>query len=344
VPRLTHERELTDAVDLCRADGRHLNPDARGWSRRPLHRANLRGRWGRTKRWDYWAILTEDLVVSVTYADVDYLGLAVVGWEDLAVHATGGRTVTVPLARGIALPEVSGERPLRHRSAHLDLELSDTGAGTRLRAAWDEPDGTPGRLDATVALPDGHESLNVVIPWSDTRFQFTSKHQARPVTGTVAVGDRQTTFRTGAAWGVLDVGRGRWPYRTRWNWAGGAGPSADGARLVGVQLGGKWTDGTGATENGILLDGRLVKIGADLEWRYDWDRPLDPWRVRGEDIGLDLTLHPVHDRHQRTDALVLRTEVHQVFGHWTGTVPDGAGSEIAVDGILGFAEESRSRW
>lgn len=27
--------------------------------------------------------------------------------------------------------------------------------------------GRPGRLDVTVALPPGHESLNVVIPWSD---------------------------------------------------------------------------------------------------------------------------------------------------------------------------------
>lgn len=49
----THERELTEPVDLAAADGRSLNPAARGWSRRPLHRANLRGGWGRTKRWDY---------------------------------------------------------------------------------------------------------------------------------------------------------------------------------------------------------------------------------------------------------------------------------------------------
>ncbi len=42
--------------------------------------------------------------------------------------------------------------------------------------------------------------------------------------------------------------------------------------------------------------------------------------------------------------MVLRTEVHQVFGHWSGVVPDGKGGTVAVDGLLGFAEESRSRW
>jgi hypothetical protein len=48
----THERELTEPVDLCTPDG-ELDPAALGWSRRPLHRANLHGRFGINKRWDY---------------------------------------------------------------------------------------------------------------------------------------------------------------------------------------------------------------------------------------------------------------------------------------------------
>ena len=39
-----------------------------------MHTANLSGVWGRTKKWDYWAILAGDLIVSGVYADVDYLG------------------------------------------------------------------------------------------------------------------------------------------------------------------------------------------------------------------------------------------------------------------------------
>ena len=49
----THEQELTEPVDLCTPDGRRLNPEATGFSRTPLHTGNLRGSWGRTKRWDY---------------------------------------------------------------------------------------------------------------------------------------------------------------------------------------------------------------------------------------------------------------------------------------------------
>ncbi len=350
----TAEPEITGPVDLCRPGGVLLNPAARGWSRRPLHRANLRGRWGRTKRWDYWAVLTDRWVASLVYADVDYLGLVEVSWIDLATGRRGGRQVVVPLARGVDLPEVPGSTALRHESRHLTVDISDVSdvsdgpegsAGTRLHATWTEPDHRIGRLDVLVDSPPDHESLNVVIPWSDRLFQYTSKHQARPAVGTLDADGQQVDLggEAGEAWGVLDVGRGRWPYRTRWNWAGGAGRS-DGGAVVGIQMGGRWTVGTGFTENGIVVDGELVKIGDELDWRYGWDRPMEPWRVRGEAAGLDLTLVPVYDRHVRTEALVLSSEVHQVFGRWTGTVPSPGGGVIGVEGVVGFAEESRSRW
>ncbi|MEZ5268833.1 MAG: DUF2804 family protein [Microthrixaceae bacterium] len=102
----THETELTEPVDLCDVDGRRLNPAARGWSRSPLHTANLRGLWGRNKRWDYWAVLAGDLAIAITYADVDYLGMATIWWADLATGVTGGRETNLALARGSHSPTV----------------------------------------------------------------------------------------------------------------------------------------------------------------------------------------------------------------------------------------------
>ena len=358
----THEREITEPVRLCEPDGRHLDPCAVGWSRTPLHDCNLSGVWGRTKKWDYWAVLTGDFVFSVTYADVDYIGLATIWWADLASGETGGREVVVPLARGISLPDRPGTRALVHRDRDCSIEISDDDRGTRLFTTWTEADGRHGAADILVELPEGHESLNVVIPWSRRRFQYTSKHQARPAHGTFAVGDLRRIIGSRVhsdgqdadghdsdsdpgrrAWGVLDVGRGRWPYSTRWNWGGGAGSSTRG-HTVGLQFGGLWTRGTGFTENGVIVDGRLTKIGTELDWDYDWDDPLAPWRVRDRDGSLEVTLSPVHDRHSRVELAVMGTEVHQVFGTWSGHFRTEQGEEHEVRDIPGFAEESRSRW
>ncbi|MFM8410086.1 MAG: DUF2804 domain-containing protein [Alphaproteobacteria bacterium] len=343
---MTTEPEISSRVELCLPDGRTLNPLALGWSRTPLHRTNLRGGFGRTKRWDYWAVLAGDVVFSIVYANVDYLGIVATWWADLATGESGGREVSVPLARGVALPEDPGTAPLRWSGRDLDVAINDDPTQTRMVASWKERDGRASRCDVVVDLPPGHESVNVVIPWSSRRFQYTSKHQARPARGTLEIGGRRVAIGgdAGDAWGVLDVGRGRWPYRTRWNWGGGAGRSACGRHVVGLQVGGKWTEGTGFTENGVIVEGRVTKLGDELAWDYSWGRPMQPWRLRDPGGRLDLVLEPRFDRHSKVEALVLGTEVHQVFGRWSGRVVDDAGREIALEGIQGFAEESRSRW
>ena len=101
-----HLRARADVAGRTVHPGGRLADPARGWSRTPLHTANLSGSWGRNKRWDYWAILAGDLVVSVTYADVDYLGIAavLVGRPGELDEPADGPAVT-PVARGMDLPD-----------------------------------------------------------------------------------------------------------------------------------------------------------------------------------------------------------------------------------------------
>ena len=71
------EKELFEPVMLCRPDG-SLNRESVGWSRTPLHTCNLRGHWPRKKKWNYWAITTDEFVFSISLANVDYIGLEAV--------------------------------------------------------------------------------------------------------------------------------------------------------------------------------------------------------------------------------------------------------------------------
>ena len=343
------EREITSPVDLCDSRGR-LSPGARGWSRRPMLRANLRNAWGRKKRWDYWNVDTPEITVSLVYADVDYAGLANV-W--VMEHATGRQAaagVLVPFARGFSMPEQVCTGAVQHSAGGFRLRIAETSTATILdvEAATQQPSRSgeslegPIRVEIEVRKPAGHESLNVLVPWSDRRFQFTSKQNSRPAVGTVRVGER--TWDVGHdSWGVQDLGRGIWKYSNRWNWAAASGHATDG-RLVGLQFGGKWTDGTGATENALCIDGRLTKISDDLVWDYSWDDPMKPWRVRTPDGRVDVTLTPTFDRYDVTDLKALKMEVHQCFGTWSGTVVGDDGVPVTVDGIRGFAEEARNRW
>jgi Domain of unknown function (DUF2804), N-terminal/Domain of unknown function (DUF2804), C-terminal len=324
--------EITAPVPLCTPQGR-LNPAAVGWTRRPLHTANLRG-WGRTKRWEYWGVMTPHAFVGMTISSLDYAGLQSVYVWDRRSGREVVRTAVEPLARSVRLPTRSGPGTARARAGALGLEFASTAAGTRLTA-----EATGVRLVAEVA--PGADSLGVVVPWSDRRFQYTVKDVGRSVRGTLELDGEQLSFGGhDGSFAVLDHGRGRWPYSITWNWAAGHGEVA--GRRIGVQLGGKWTDGTGQTENGLFVDGRLHKVEQDLAWTYDRSDWRAPWRIRGSRV--DVTFAPAHERAERTNLGVVASEIHQCFGRFTGWILDDRDERIPVDGVLGWAEEARNRW
>ena len=140
------------------------------------------------------------------------------------------------------------------------------------------------------------------MPWTGERFQLNSKHNTLPCEGAVTVGDRRYVMDPAECHAVQDFGRGIWPYRSFWNWGVATGVQ-DGVR-IGVNVGAKWTTGTGVNENGLLIDGRLHKIMEDLRWDYDPSDWMRPWRVRAEHSGaVDLVLRAARRAPRRTTSL-----------------------------------------
>ncbi|MFT3843032.1 MAG: DUF2804 domain-containing protein [Myxococcaceae bacterium] len=321
-------RELTEPVELCLPNG-ELNPAAVGFSRRPLHRTGLRG-WGRNKRWEYWGVITPEHVVGLTLADLDYAGMLQLWLLDRASGREREVTRVTPLGRGVALPDGGPPVQVSARAGGVKIELADGPDGTRI--VW-----SGGGIELELFARAGGDCLGVVVPWSARRFQYTVKDVARPVSGSITVDGRR--FESDG-WGVLDRGRGRWPYEITWNWGAGSGFVA--GRRVGLQLGGKWTRGTGSTECAVFVDGRLSYLPDEPEWTYDVASKSALWRVVAPRI--DVTLTPFHMRCTKVNAVVLSTAIHQAFGTWNGWVVDDLGERISVDGLVGWAEEAHNRW
>lgn len=334
-----HERELTAPVDLCDARG-NLDPAAVGWSRRPLVTANLRGHWPRKKRWNFWNWIGPEAVLSLTVADIDVASFCAVAFVDF----TSGQSIermNVRRSGFTTMPEhVGGGVAWRSPAITCAVGGGDGELAVAIECA--DVQGVPLHADFAMRPPAGHESLNVVVPWTCKRFQLNSKHNTVPCAGSLRVGDRPYTLRPETWHGVQDWGRGIWPYRSFWNWAVCTGVQ-DGA-AVGVNMGGKWTTGTGANENGILLDGRLYKVMEDLEWTYDVADPRALWRVRAPHSGaIDLALTPMHAKNVGINLGLLATGGTCVFGRWHGVVR-AADREIDIDGLIGWAEEFAHRW
>lgn len=334
------QEEITREQLLCDTQG-NLNPAAIGWSRQPLHRCNLRGHFPRKKRWDYWCITGDRFLFSATIAHIDYLSLGAAYLLEYDSRRLADRAAVKLLSRKPPMPErVEGTVAFHQGDTHLVFEQTDDGLHmtVKSRRFAREP------LDASIEIkrPREQESLNVVIPWGRDRFQFTSKQQCLPATGAITWGDEQLTFTPGATFACLDYGRGIWPYRTTWNWAAFSGYS--GGDVVGINMGAKWTDGTGMNENGILLNGRMHKIMEDIVFEYDDRDFMRPWRMRtASSDAVQLEFTPFYDRANAINLLLLSSKTHQMFGHFSGKLHVD-GQTVPIDNILGWAEEHRARW
>ncbi|MCC2323459.1 DUF2804 family protein [Cellulomonas xiejunii] len=337
-PLAVTEREITAPVSLTLPDGR-LNPDAVGWTRTPLVTTDGIGRGarglGRNKRWEYWAVTTPTHVVALVVSAIDYAAVHGIWVLDRTTRQAVAHDAIGVLTGSATLPGTLGGGKVRASTRAVKIAIDEVPGGTRLRARGERV-----RVDVVAHRPDGHESLGVVVPWTDTLFQYTVKDVARPATGTVWVDGVASDVPAGESWATLDHGRGRWPYDVRWNWGAGSGRT-DG-RVIGLQVGGQWTDGTGSVENSLVVDGRLTKISEELVWEYDRDDWLAPWHVTGTDV--ELTLTPFHLKQSVTDLTVFAARTSQCFGHWEGRVRDSTGTWVPVRDVVGWAEDVHNRW
>ncbi len=274
------EREIVEPIAIAHADGR-LRREAVGWARHPIHDCHLAPGLSRVERFNYWCISSRAGARTILFADVGYFGFALVSFLDFAARGPVERLYLRPGGLPIALPDTPrGDIVLD--AWRLQLALRQRGEQLCVVGDAHTLFGKHITIDLEISRPLQHETLNVLVPWDETRFHFTSKQQALPARGVVRVGARE--YRFGAdndGFACLDFGRGRWPRGIDWRWAFGAA-TRDG-RTIGLNLGGTWTDATGVTENGAVIDGRLHKIAEAIDFEYDARAYLKPWRIRTRD-------------------------------------------------------------
>jgi hypothetical protein len=94
----------------------------------------------------------------------------------------------------------------------------------------------------------------------------------------------------------------------------------------------------------IPLDGRLHKISEDLTWQYSRSDFKQPWRISAPSGVIDLTFTPFLERVAVSNVWLIRSEVHQMFGRYDGTITLSDGEYLAVRDLVGWAEDHVAVW
>ncbi len=343
------QTELTQPGPLLDAQGRLAQI---GWARQPLLDCNLENahfyalrylQRFRIKRWDYYAVFTPRRFFSATVADLGYAGNVFVYTLDFTSGDLYEEGLVIPLGRGMCLPRnsLSGETSFANRQASLRFQAD--GEARRIFVDWPAyHDGRGIKAELALSCPPKHESLTIVIPIGQKRFYYNRKVNCLPAQGYIHYGDWREQVHPNESLGSLDWGRGVWEYRSFWNWASASGFLPDG-RTIGLNLGRGFGDLSRATENCVILDGRIHKLE---QVSFDYHSPdyMRPWRFTDNEGRLELTFTPFCERVARTNLGLIFSEVHQMFGRYTGQARLDDGQVVELRDLIGFAEEHHARW
>ena len=343
------QNELTQPGQLLDAEGRLAQM---GWSRKPILDCNLENanfsrlhalQRFRVKRWDYYAIFTPNRFFSATIADLGYAGnifVYTLNFKTGELHEEG---LVIPFGKGIRLERNPEAGEASFSDKNVSLQFSANGGERHLDVRWPQFDQGRG-IQAEVFLHTlpRHESMNIVIPIGAKRFYDNTKINSMPARGFIQYGDMREELRPDSCVGSLDWGRGVWEYQSYWNWASASGFLADG-QTIGLNFGQGFGDLSQATENAVILNGRLHKL-SDVRFDYKSGDYMRPWCFTDDQSRLDLTFTPFKDRTARTNLGIIFSEVHQMFGLYNGRVILDDGSPLEIHDLIGFAEEHHARW
>ncbi|GEK32808.1 DUF2804 domain-containing protein [Kurthia sibirica] len=337
------EKEIFNAIKLCDAKG-NLNPAAIGYARKPVIQSNLKGHFMRKKKWNYWCIYGDDIMFSATISHLDYAAVCFVYFLDYETQRFYEKSITLPpIGKKVKMSEHVLDPVICNHSDMKIQILYDGISETQLTVTVPDFDGDLLHADLTIHHPSEDESLNVVIPWNRQTFQHTAKHHILPTSGYVKIGDKRYAFEPKDSYAVLDFGRGIWPRESTWNWAMASQKCRN--HRIGLNFGGQWTDGTGMTENAFFYDGKMTKIHEDVLFEYDDHDLMKNWSIKtkfSDDV--HLTFKPFFERVSDTDAKLVQSSVHQLFGYFNGYVRFTDGSILSIRQMLGSSEVHHAKW
>jgi len=320
----------------------------RGWARRPVlryERSRVRASWWRIKEWDYYCVLCGGYGFALTCADLGYLGLVSAVWLDFEERCFHQENRLVLLPRGsMGLPESSEEGDVVYEDGRVRMRFLKRGAERRLLVDWPGFRGGGGlSVDVKLYEDPGADSMVIVVPFRKPKqFYYNRKVNCMPAEGVAVIGGEEKRFGGRDCFGVLDWGRGVWPYGCEWYW-GSLSTRLEDGRTFGLNMGYGFGDTSAATENMVFVDGRSHKLDRVM-FHFDRRDYLKPWRFTSNDGRLEATMQPILDRCSKTSLLVVKSAQHQVFGRFTGRAVLDDGSEVNFKDALGFAEYVVNRW
>jgi len=295
----------------------------------------------RIKEWDFYQVSDKEKCLQFTYGHTSYVGQVGIMFFDFKKGEWIANFDTlIPLPFGkLGMPEdAEKDHILKWDKDGIFMEFEVKGDVRVLRCSSPK-----NNFETEITLTrENPECIVINIPFDEkpTQFYYNHKINCMRAKGKATVNGVDYVFDPADSFGLLDWGRGVWPFSNDWFWSNGTGELN--GEVFGFNLGCGFGNVDAATENIVFWQGKSHKLGkVSIVHQEDW---LKPWVLKDEEGRLELTMYPDFDRTTKIKIAFIDNCCHQVFGRFKGWVVLDDGTKLDIDNIWAFAEHAVNNW
>ena len=293
------------------------------------------------KEWDFYQVhFDERYVLQLTVGHVSYAMQISTALIDLNTGKKREFGITRSCSRAFrnampTNPEVANVVSFNDKHLHVQLETTDKYRQLCLTAT--DNDG----VVAEVALmftnvSKAKEKMVIATPFAKKRCWYLNyKENCFVVNGRARIDDVAYDIKNG--FGLIDWGRGVWPYRHSWVW--GNGGTIVNGKHFGFNIGWGFGDTEAATENIFFYDNKAYKLNHVEEIASG-----DNYRYMDDEGKFNFEVQFIYDHHTKTKMLWVNNECHQLYGVWRGKVTLDDGTVVEIPPFTAFCEHANNKW
>lgn len=295
----------------------------------------------RLKEWDFYQVhFDERYVLQLTVGHVSYCTQISATLLDIQ---TGVKRQVNKLRFGRSLkkimplnPEVAHALKYFDGDLHVLFEVNDK--DRRLAFTCTDENGVRAEINLLLTnVKKSKDKMVIATPFDQKprEWYLNYKENCFVVNGSCRIDDVCYDIHDG--FGLLDWGRGVWPYKHSWTWGNG-GTVVEGKHF-GFNIGWGFGNTENATENMFFYDNKAYKLGEVKEMIMG-----DNLRYVDEDKRFVFDVEPIYDNVTKTKVLWVNNTCHQQFGLWKGRVVLDDGTKIKIPPFVAFCEHAENKW
>lgn len=303
----------------------------------------------RIKEWDYYYVGNDKYGAAFTIADNSYMGL--IGASIIDLENAKEKTVNIikimPNGK-YNMPASSESGDVLFQDKRVAMSFKKNGSEREIKMIFRNFDnGEDFKAAIKLNEPENNDSIVIATPFDGKpkAFYYNQKIVGMRASGGFEIGNKKYSLNDESSFGLLDWGRGVWTYKNTWYWSAAQG-IVDG-KIFGFNLGYGFGNTSAASENMLFYCGQGHKIDDvvfNIPMKDGKEDYLSPWTIESSDSRINLTFSPILDRASCTNAFVLCSDQHQVFGRFNGTAVLDDGNVLEIKNLTGFAEKVFNKW